>query len=275
MASFDYKGFNWREAWTKAPFLIFLWISYLLLTSIGVGIYFLVNMRLEMLSGVIATKTGFNPYFDLIALFLIGSFFFVLGGGLFLMTITTLTGIDLLYPHRKTSLTVTLLFPIATTLAQLAGINKVKLRTSFVKVNNSLTIAQAARIKGNRIMILLPHCLQIDICNRKITSDIHNCIQCGRCPVGSLVALEKKYNIVIEIVNGGTLARRKVAQFRPSGIVAVACERDLVSGIQDVYPIPVFGVLNDRPNGPCFNTGVDMELVENAINFFMARKKSS
>jgi tetratricopeptide (TPR) repeat protein len=40
----------------------------------------------------------------------------------------------------------------------------------------------------------------------------------------------------------------------------------------DVYPIPVFGVINDRPNGPCINTGVDMELVEEAIGFFMNSK---
>ena len=31
-----------------------------------------------------------------------------------------------------------------------------------------------------------------------------------------------------------------------------------MSGIQDVYPLPAVGVLNIRPNGPCYNTHVDM-----------------
>ncbi len=110
--------------------------------------------------------------------------------------------------------------------------------------------------------------MQDAICNRKITNDIHNCQQCGKCPVGELLDLEKKYNLSFEVVNGGTLARRKVISFRPTGIVAVACERDLTLGIQDVYPIPVYGVINDRPNGPCFNTCVDMSIVEEAIRFF-------
>jgi hypothetical protein len=117
-------------------------------------------------------------------------------------------------------------------------------------------------------MILLPHCLQIDVCNRKITTDIGNCVRCGRCPVGNLLNLGEKYNLRIDVVNGGTSARSKAASFRPDAIVAVACERDLTLGIQDVYPIPVYGVINDRPNGPCHNTSVDMKLVEEAIYFF-------
>ena len=41
--------------------------------------------------------------------------------------------------------------------------------------------------------------------------------------------------------------------------MAIACERDLTSGIQDVYPLPAVGVMNLRPNGPCFNTHVDLD----------------
>jgi hypothetical protein len=50
--------------------------------------------------------------------------------------------------------------------------------------------------------------------------------------------------------------------------VAVACERDLSSGIIDSYPLPVLGVTNERPFGPCFNTKVDLGQVIEAIEFF-------
>jgi hypothetical protein len=49
----------------------------------------------------------------------------------------------------------------------------------------------------------------------------------------------------------------------------VACERDLSSGIQDSYPLPVFGVLNSRPQGPCYDTLVDLEKVEEALKTFL------
>ena len=56
-----------------------------------------------------------------------------------------------------------------------------------------------------------------------------------------------------------------VAKADPKAIIAVACERDLTSGIQDVFPIPVIAIFNERPFGPCFNTRVSIAKVEEAI----------
>ena len=87
--------------------------------------------------------------------------------------------------------------------------------------------------------------------------------------VGSMLALAHKYGCSFAVATGGTLARQMVKQARPKAIVAVACERDLTSGIQDVFPLPVLGVLNERPFGPCFNTRVDINKLEAAILTFM------
>ena len=255
------RPFDWRAAYTMAPFLSFCWIAYILLCLIGATIFYLVYPRCLEISPILLWTVGGIE----------GLFLFILGGGLTLITLTALTGIDLLYPHGKRSVTVLLLFPIAVFLAQLFKINRNIIRTSFVKVNNAMTLAQRKRIQGEKVLVLLPHCLQIDICNRKITGNIDNCVQCGRCSVGQLVAISKKFSIKLEVVNGGTLARQMAKSFRPDGIVAVACERDLTFGILDVYPIPVYGVINDRPNGPCFNTCVDMSMVEEAVLFFKKR----
>ncbi|MBN2036446.1 MAG: DUF116 domain-containing protein [Chitinispirillaceae bacterium] len=252
------KESTWRSWWTMATFLGACWISLCILAGIEAATFYLVQPRLAAINPVFVTILGAAML----------AFFIVPFAGLTLITITALSGIDLLYPHGRASITVKVLFPIAATLAQFCGINRNRLRTSFVKVNNALTIAQRKRIKGDRILVLLPHCLQIDICNRKLTNNVNNCVRCGRCAVGPLVTLGEQYGLHIEVVNGGTLARQRVASFKPSGIIAVACERDLTFGIQDVHPVPVYGVINDRPNGPCFNTGVDMGMVEEAIKFF-------
>ncbi len=202
---------------------------------------------------------------------LILGFLFLLCGGFSLIFITVITGVDFLYPHGQKSLTVRLLFPIATGLSRLLRVSRDGLRESFVSVNNAMTKAQAKRLSGERLLVLLPHCLQIDKCNRNVTRDINNCRQCGQCLVGELKEAAQGFGVNAEVVNGGTLARRRVAQMRPTGIVAVACERDLTLGIQDVYPIPVIGVINDRPYGPCHNTRVDMVKVAEAISFFRSR----
>ena len=45
-------------------------------------------------------------------------------------------------------------------------------------------------------------------------------------------------------------------------IIAVACERDLISGMMDISQIPVIGILNQRPYGPCRDTYVDVNKIE-------------
>jgi uncharacterized protein len=256
---------TWRSWWTMATFLGACWVSLLILGTIEAVAFYLIQPRIATLHPLLSPLLGAGMLL----------FFIVPFGGLTLITITALTGIDLLYPHGRASVTIKVLFPIAATLAQVCGIDRNRLRTSFVKVNNALTTAQRKRIKGDRILVLLPHCLQIDVCNRKLTSDVNNCVRCGRCAVGSLVGLGEKYGLRMEVVNGGTLARRRVASFKPSGIVAVACERDLTFGIQDAHPVPVYGVINDRPNGPCVNTCVDMGMVEEAVKFFRKPEKEN
>ena len=85
----------------------------------------------------------------------------------------------------------------------------------------------------------------------------------------TFVDLRDRYGIQLAIATGGTIARRIVVQTRPRCIVAVACERDLTSGIQDSYPLPVFGVLNQRPCGPCLDTLVPLGALEDVIRLFL------
>jgi len=38
-----------------------------------------------------------------------------------------------------------------------------------------------------------------------------------------------------------------------------------VDGMREVFPIPIFGVLNQRPEGPCINTKVDTKKIDRAL----------
>jgi hypothetical protein len=81
--------------------------------------------------------------------------------------------------------------------------------------------------------------------------------------------MARTYGVSMAVATGGTLARKIVVEKKPDLIIGVACERDLTSGIQDTYPIPVYGILNRRPNGPCFDTDVDLDRVEEGIRNFL------
>lgn len=95
---------------------------------------------------------------------------------------------------------------------------------------------------------------------------------CGKCSIGKIRELAEKRNMHFSVATGGTLARQIVREYRPQAIVAIACERDLISGMQDVSPLPVLGLLNERPYGPCFNTTVDVEKLDKLLDIITGRK---
>lgn len=187
--------------------------------------------------------------------------------GLSLIVLSSGTERDFLWPHGEKQVTVKVLFPLNIILGRLLGISKDTVRSSFVEVNNSLVKASRKRIGGDRVLILLSQCLQNFDCPHRVTATYLNCRRCGNCQLSEVIALKEKCEAELAIATGGTLARKIIIDTRPSAIVAVACERDLTSGIQDVYPTPVFGVLNRRPQGPCYNTEIDLDRLEAAVRF--------
>lgn len=136
----------------------------------------------------------------------------------------------------------------------------------IIDMNNRLVRAEGLRTK--KILLLLPHCLQINECDIRLTHNIYNCERCGRCEIRDLIEIADEHKLNLFVATGGTIARKIVKEIRPEAIVAVACERDLSSGLVDTYPIPIIGISNERPYGPCFNTIVDLKKVKEAINFF-------
>jgi hypothetical protein len=199
--------------------------------------------------------------------------FLMLSGGL-LLVFTIVRGKDIFLSHRLRGLVAKVLFPFMILMGKLLGVSKEKVKQSFIELNNHLVRSNSHRTRPDRLLVLLPHCIQDFECPIKITGNVKNCKGCGKCEIKDLIELADQYQVKIAVATGGTLARRIIVENKPEAIVAVACELDLTSGIQDSYPIPVIGILNDRPNGPCINTKVDIQKVRNAIVDFLESQQS-
>ena len=155
------------------------------------------------------------------------------------------------------------LYPLYMLVGAFMPSKKEALQAGIIRMNNSLI--ERAHLNTKKLLLLMPHCLQVDKCEIRITTDVHTCKGCGRCEIKDLVSIADDFGLDLHVATGGNLARRVVSDVRPEAIVAVACERDLSSGIVDVYPMPVYGVSNLRPFGPCLNTKVEIEKVKAAI----------
>jgi len=200
---------------------------------------------------------------------LVGLFFIFLTGIVASLILTVMRGQEFFFGRKLRGLTIKVFLPMMIIIGRLLGIPKDTVKKSFIEINNQLILSRQLKVPAERILILLPHCLQLSDCQRKITTKIENCLGCGKCTIKNLVELAQKYGAQIAVATGGTLARKIVKDYRPQLIIAVACERDLTSGIHDTYPLPVFGILNRRPNGPCWNTNVEVQRVEEAIRHFI------
>lgn len=244
----------------KRLFIGLLAISLLAAVLFLGGIYYLATNP---------DRTAFN---QILLLTLAGIMFggmliaaFGIGG----MVLTILYARDINALHGPMRVAVSLFFPIVLTLGKVFHIDVDMIKSSFIEVNNHLVRSKELNVLPGQLLLLAPHCLQNSDCPHKITVDINNCRRCGKCPVSSLLDLRERYGINVGIATGGTLARKFVQEYRPRAIVAIACERDLTSGIQDSNPLPVLGVTNERPYGPCFNTNISLDKVNEAVSFFI------
>lgn len=233
--------------------------SMLMVIFLAVSLWYLIDNR------------GFiiNKLLLIMIASIFGFIFIILGVGIIAIVIMIIRSKNIPSLDNITYLANEILFPITMITGRLVGISKEKILRSYIAVNNNLVKSKKLLLSGNQIMILLPHCLQDSECPHKITIDIGNCKQCGKCNISELIELGKKYNANIKVATGGTLARKFIEECKPRGVIAVACERDLSMGIQDSGHIPVLGVLNCRPNGPCFNTSVELDRVEKALQIII------
>ena len=164
---------------------------------------------------------------------------------------------------------INLLFPLIILWGKIFHIKRREIERSFIALNNYILANRHIKVLAKDLLVISPHCLQLASCPHKITHDIKNCKRCNRCSVGPLIEMSERLGFHFRVATGGTLARKIAKELRPKMILAIACERDLTSGIQDVYPLPAAGVLNIRPNGPCYNTTVNLDLVEQTIKQFI------
>lgn len=145
------------------------------------------------------------------------------------------------------------LFELFAAVCARMGVSRDRLGYSLVEVHNELTRASIRRFSNGRILCLGPRCL-----DRDNTEQIR--------------ALAAEYGCDFYMAPGGALARQKIVQLKPAAIIGIACERDLVTGIRDIgYRIPVIGIANKRPLGPCKGAFIDLNELREAIEAFQSR----
>lgn len=241
----------------KRVYVGLLAISLMILTLLVILAWYIIQNRELIISKILFLSLG-----SLMAIL-----FIIMGTGIISIIMMLTKAGRISYMDKIARMSNSILFPFVMLFGRMMGIRKEKILQSYIAVNNKLVKSKKMLLPGKEVMILLPHCLQNAACPHKITININNCKQCGGCCIGDIIQISDRYNAVVKVASGGTQARKHIKDYRPQAVIAVACERDLSSGIQD-STLPVLGVMNSRPNGPCYNTCVDIGEIEKALDLF-------
>ena len=136
--------------------------------------------------------------------------------------------------------------------------------------NRVLTEEKAfAEVPVEERVLLLPHCLRPSgDCPGKVTRDglqcPPDCPHRGTCAIGRLRGEAERLGYKgVCVAPGGAMALRFVKEKKPKGILAIACHKELLEGVQAVEEIPaekkpVILTLPLLKDG-CVDTEVDVE----------------
>jgi uncharacterized protein len=120
-----------------------------------------------------------------------------------------------------------------------------------VKVYNALALMRSRKVNQGELLLLVPRCL-------------------SRETLDGVLEIAKRYAVPVFVATRGQLARRVIRERRPRAVVAVACERDMVSGLHDVAgKVPVLGLTMQLPSGPCRDAVLDLPRLEEWVRAYL------
>ena len=140
---------------------------------------------------------------------------------------------------------------LASRVGELFGVQRDWTDNAAVAVYNRLAWAREWRVRANEMLILIPRCL-------------------SRPALDGVMEIAKRYDVATFVATRGAYARQVIRERRPKAVVAVACERDMVSGLHDVAGrLPVLGLTMQLPNGPCKDASLDLAQMEAFVRKYL------
>lgn len=113
-----------------------------------------------------------------------------------------------------------------------------------IDVYNTLAIRRGRRVGKGELLVLIPRCL-------------------SKAALDGVLGIAGRYDVPVFVATRGQLARRVIRERRPRAVVAVACERDMMTGLRDVAgKLPVLGLTMRLPQGPCRDAEIDLATMD-------------
>src|SRR5256714_13596818 len=124
-----------------------------------------------------------------------------------------------------------------------------------IDVYNTLAVRRGRTVGKGELLVLIPRCL-------------------SKQALDGVLGIAGRYEVPVFVATRGQLARRVIRERRPRAVVAVACERDMMTGLRDVAgKLPVLGLTMQLPYGPCRDALIDLDQMEKWVQGLVADRQ--
>jgi hypothetical protein len=124
-----------------------------------------------------------------------------------------------------------------------------------IDIYNTLAERRGRKVGKGELLVLIPRCL-------------------SKQALDGVLEIAGRYDVPVFVATRGQLARRVIRERRPRAVVAVACERDMMTGLRDVAgKLPVLGLTMQLPNGPCRDAAIDLSQLESWVQGLVAERQ--
>jgi len=121
-----------------------------------------------------------------------------------------------------------------------------------IDIYNTFAERRGRKVGKGELLVLIPRCL-------------------SKQALDGVLEIAGRYEVPVFVATRGQLARRVIRERRPRAVVAVACERDMMTGLRDVAgKLPVLGLTMQLPNGPCRDAAIDLGQMEQWVQGLVA-----
>ena len=125
-----------------------------------------------------------------------------------------------------------------------------------IDIYNTLAVRRGRKVGKGELLVLIPRCL-------------------SKQALDGVLEIAGRYEVPVFVATRGQLARRVIRERRPRAVVAVACERDMMTGLRDVAgKLPVLGLTMQLPNGPCRDAVLDLPQMEEWVRGWISTSSS-
>jgi len=125
-----------------------------------------------------------------------------------------------------------------------------------IDIYNTLFIRRGRKVGKGELLVLIPRCL-------------------SKQALDGVLEIAGRYEVPVFVATRGQLARRVIRERRPRAVMAVACERDMMTGLRDVAgKLPVLGLTMQLPNGPCRDATIDLSQMESWVQGLVGASRS-